>query len=326
MVTGPLFAVEDLRVTFAVRARSVEVLKGVSFDVEAGETVCLVGESGSGKSMTALAVLGLVPSPGAVTGGRICLEGRELSGMSRKALQGVRGAQISMIFQEPMSSLNPVLTVGSQVAEVLCQHEGLTSRQAAARVVDLFRAVGIPAAEERAAAYPHQMSGGMRQRVMIAMAIACRPKLLIADEPTTALDVTVQKQILQLLKEIQKQSRMAILLITHDMGIVSEIGDRVIVMYAGRPVETGAVSDVLGNPRHPYTSALIACAPRVAAQDARRSRLPEIPGMVPPLDRLPRGCAFEPRCPRSVPACRDAPPPYFGSAAKRVACWLEERR
>jgi peptide/nickel transport system ATP-binding protein len=298
----------------------------VNFDVAAGETVCIVGESGSGKSMTALSTLGLVPNPGRISKGRILLEGQDLAGLSPKMMQATRGARISMIFQEPMNSLNPVLTVASQVTEVLRRHEGLSRQQAWVRVVELLRAVGIQAPEERARAYPHQMSGGMRQRVMIAMAIACRPRLLIADEPTTALDVTVQKQILRLLKSIQRESKMALLLITHDMGIVSEMGDRVVVMYAGQPVEIGTVSEVLSRPRHPYTQALITCAPRMSTEVEERERLPEIPGTVPALDRLPTGCTFAPRCGQSIETCQLRRPAPTDVGGTRVACWVAAGR
>jgi peptide/nickel transport system ATP-binding protein len=322
MVSDPLLRVEGLHVAFSSKSRAVEVLRDVNFDVAAGETVCIVGESGSGKSMTALAMLGLIPQPGRITKGRILLEGQDLASLSRKAMQATRGARISMIFQEPMNSLNPVLTVTSQIGEVLRRHSGLSRRQASDRVVDLLRAVGIPAPEERARAYPHQMSGGMRQRVMIAMAIACRPQLLIADEPTTALDVTVQKQILRLLKSIQRESKMALLLITHDMGIVSEMGDRVVVMYAGQVVEIGAVAEVLSRPRHPYTQALITCAPRMSREVDERERLPEIPGTVPALDRLPIGCTFAPRCAQSIETCQVQRPPHTVIGGTRVACWV----
>lgn len=322
MVSEPLFRVDGLHVEFATKARTIEVLRGVNFDVAAGETVCIVGESGSGKSMTALAALGLIPPSGRITKGRILLEGQDLVTLNPKMMQATRGARISMIFQEPMNSLNPVFTVGSQIAESLRRHEGLSRKETAHRVVELLRAVGIPAPEVRANAYPHQMSGGMRQRVMIAMAIACKPRLLIADEPTTALDVTVQKQILRLLKTIQRQSNMALVLITHDMGIVSEMGDRVLVMYAGQPVETGRVDEVLQRPRHPYTQALIRCAPRMSTDVGERERLPEIPGTVPPLDRLPVGCAFSPRCAQAIDVCRVQRPHDVLIDDTRVACWV----
>ena len=322
MVSEPLLRVEGLHVEFATKTRTVEVLRDVNFDVAAGETVCIVGESGSGKSMTALACLGLIPSPGRITKGRILLEGLDLVTLPPKMMQVTRGARISMIFQEPMNSLNPVFTVGSQIAESLRRHEGLSRKKAADRVIDLLRAVGIPAPEARAGAYPHQMSGGMRQRVMIAMAIACKPRLLIADEPTTALDVTVQKQILRLLRTIQRESKMALVLITHDMGIVSEMGDRVVVMYAGQPVETGTIAEVLGRPRHPYTQALINCAPRMSTDVEERERLPEIPGTVPALDRLPAGCTFSPRCAQSIDICQVRRPPHTDIYGTRVACWV----
>jgi peptide/nickel transport system ATP-binding protein len=319
-----LLSIEGLRVAFRTRAGEVTVVDDLSLSLDAGETLCLVGESGSGKSMTALAVMGLVPAPnGMIRGGSIELAGEELVGADPARLRQVRGKEIAMIFQEPMTALNPVFSVGEQIAETLAVHEGLGRRAALGKAIELLAAVGIPAPERRIREYPHQLSGGMRQRAMIAMALACSPKLLIADEPTTALDVTVQAQILDLLKDIQLRFGTAILLITHDMGVVAEVADRVAVMYAGRKVEEGVAAAVLERPAHPYTRALIACAPRPIVGEGERQLLEEIPGIVPSMLRLPPGCAFEPRCRSALPRCRAERPPEFAFAPRRLsACWL----
>ena len=335
-----LLEVHDLRVELKTRRGRAMVLNGVSFALAPGETLCVVGESGCGKSLTALALLGLVPQPpGRVAGGRIVFRGEELLGVGETRLRDVRGNRISMIFQEPMTSLNPVFPVGDQISEALRLHAGLGAAAARARSVELLRQVGIPAPERRIDEYPHQLSGGMRQRVMIAMALACRPDILIADEPTTALDVTVQAQIFDLLRELQRERGTAILLITHDMGAVAEMADRVVVMYAGRIVEEGRVDDVLERPGHPYTQGLIDCLPDLgvlagaagdeAAGGARRE-LPEIPGVVPSLWALASGCAFRDRCPHAMPRCAAEVPPMFaapaadaaGGTMHRAACWL----
>ncbi|MCA0317624.1 MAG: ABC transporter ATP-binding protein [Proteobacteria bacterium] len=323
MTREPLLRVEDLNVVFKSRSTETRVLHDVSFDIAAGETVCLVGESGSGKSMTGLALMGLVPQPnGMIRSGSIRLEGEELVGATPQRLLRMRGKDISMIFQEPMTALNPVFTIGNQIAETLRLHEGLDRKTALSRAVELLQAVSIPAPEQRVHDYPHQLSGGMRQRAMIAMALACRPKLLIADEPTTALDVTVQAQILDLLKEIQQRFGTAILLITHDMGVVTDTADRVVVMYAGRKIEEGRADAVLARPQHPYTKALIACIPHFTT-GTERQRLEEIPGIVPPLNRLPPGCSFAPRCAHAMPRCRQAIPQACAVAPDHAAaCWL----
>ena len=298
MAGNPLLAVEDLVVDFDTRAGQARVLDHVSLEVAQGEVLGIVGESGCGKSMTALAIMGLVPSPvGTITSGSIRLDGRELVGMEAESLRAVRGKEIGMIFQEPMTSLNPVFTVGEQIAESVRLHENASPRAALDRAVEMLKAVEIPEAEMRARAYPHQLSGGMRQRVMIAMALACRPQVLIADEPTTALDATVQAQIFDLLQVLQEETGTAIIMITHDMGAIAELADRVVVMYAGRVVESGSVETVLTAPHHPYTKGLIACVPHLETNPTpERKELLEIPGVVPALTDLGRGCAFCPRC------------------------------
>jgi peptide/nickel transport system ATP-binding protein len=308
-VSEPLLAVEDLITEFR-GARTVRAVDGVSFALAAGRTTGLVGESGSGKSVTALSILRIVPDPpGRIAAGRVRYRGQDLLALDERAMREVRGNRISMIFQEPMTSLNPVYTTGEQVAEAVRLHRKASRAEAMARAVEMFELVGIPSAAERVRAYPHQMSGGMRQRVMIAMALACGPDLLIADEPTTALDVTIQAQILELLARLQRELGMSILLITHDLGVVAETCDEVLVMYAGRIVEQGAVRDVFAAPRHHYSAGLLRSIPPLSRPPGERSRLQEIPGMVPPLDRLPAGCKFQDRCPAVQPRCRESEPP-----------------
>ncbi|MDI3382108.1 ABC transporter ATP-binding protein [Xenophilus aerolatus] len=324
-----LLTVDNVRVEFNTRRGKALVLNGVSFEARAGETLCIVGESGCGKSMTALTVLGLVPQPpGRVSGGRVLFGDEDLLQASPERLRAVRGNRISMIFQEPMTSLNPVFTVGEQIAESLRLHAGLDRQAAHLRAVEMLRQVGIPAPERRVDEYPHQLSGGMRQRVMIAMALACRPDILIADEPTTALDVTVQAQIFDLLRELQAERGTAIVLITHDMGAVAEMADRVIVMYAGRVIEQGTAAEVLGRPQHPYTQGLIACLPELgSSQHGERRELAEIAGVVPSLWELGGGCAFRERCPSAHARCAEDVPPMFdaplpGQPGHAAACWL----
>ncbi|HZV92594.1 MAG TPA: ABC transporter ATP-binding protein, partial [Caldimonas sp.] len=328
-----LLVVDDLRVEFRTRRGRALVLGGVEFELRGGETLCVVGESGCGKSMTALAILGLVPSPpGRVTGGRIVFQGEDLVQASDARLRDVRGNRISMIFQEPMTSLNPVFSVGEQIAEALRLHAGLDGRAARARAIEMLQQVGIPAPERRVDEYPHQLSGGMRQRVMIAMALACRPDILIADEPTTALDVTVQAQIFDLLRGLQREKGTAILLITHDMGAVAEMADRVVVMYAGRIIEHGSAAQVLQAPAHPYTQGLIDCLPELGSSVAeagggKPAPLAEIAGVVPSLWELASGCAFRERCTKAMPRCAADVPPMLavGSAdGHGAACWLLE--
>ena len=320
----PLLDVRDLRVEFKTRRGTAMVLNGVDFRLHAGETLCVVGESGCGKSMTALALLRLIPSPpGRIAGGQIDFGGEDLAQASEARMREVRGNRISMIFQEPMTSLNPVFSVGEQIAETLRLHAGLDARQARERAIEMLRQVGIPAPERRVDEYPHQLSGGMRQRVMIAMALACRPDVLIADEPTTALDVTVQAQIFDLLRELQRDKGTAILMITHDMGAVAEMADRVMVMYAGRVVEEGTTEQVLRAPRHPYTQGLIECLPELGSSRLGvRPRLTEIPGVVPSIWALGQGCAFRERCRFAEARCAAEVPPMLAvGGGHAAACW-----
>ena len=321
-----LLKVEDLKVEFRARRGQALVLNGVDFELDPGETLCVVGESGCGKSMTALALLGLIPMPpGRVAAGRILFQGEDLLKASPERMRQVRGNRISMIFQEPMTSLNPVFTVGDQIAESLRLHRGLDAKGARERAIDMLRQVGIPAPERRIDEYPHQLSGGMRQRVMIAIALACQPDILIADEPTTALDVTVQAQIFDLLRELQREKGTAIVLITHDMGAVAEMADRVIVMYAGRVIEQGTTDQVISNPQHPYTQGLIACLPELgSSQLDERAELKEISGVVPSIWELGTGCAFRERCPHAHARCAQVPPLFAAADGGRhgAACWL----
>ncbi len=320
---NPLLSLKDLRVEFDTRHGRVTALSGVSLDVMPGETLGIVGESGCGKSITALAMMGLIPNPpGHVTEGSITFDGEDITRASNRRLRQLRGRDIAMIFQEPMTSLNPVFTVGNQIAEAILLHQDVSRAEADRQVIDLLATVGIPEPEARARAYPHQLSGGMRQRVMIAMAISCRPRLLIADEPTTALDVTVQAQIFDLMRDIQQKFGVAIVLITHDMGAIAEMTDRVAVMYAGRVIEQGLSDEILDNPLHPYTRGLIGCIPvlgRAEASDARLPALAEIPGVVPPLHLLGKGCAFAERCKLADDTCRRLRPP-LENKGHRVAC------
>jgi peptide/nickel transport system ATP-binding protein len=318
-----LLSVEDLSVEFRTRRGTARVLDRVGFTIERGQTLGVVGESGCGKSVTALAILRLIASPpGRIVGGRVLFEERDLLQMPEDEMRRVRGNRISMIFQEPMTSLNPAYTVGDQIAEAVRLHEGLSRRDATARAVEMLDAVGIPDPQRRVHEYPHQFSGGMRQRVMIAMALACKPDVLIADEPTTALDVTVQAQIFDLIAELREKTGTAVMLITHDMGAVAEMTDRVVVMYAGHIVESGTVADVLRAPLHPYTRGLIACAP--GARTAKPGELlEEIPGTVPSLIERGAGCLFAERCAHVMPRCRAERPPHMVDAMRRsVMCWL----
>jgi len=326
-MAAPLLEVEDLRTHFFTRDGVVRAVDGVSFSIDPGETLALVGESGCGKSVTSLSIMRLIASPpGRVVGGSIRFEGRDLLGLTEPEMRKVRGNEISMIFQEPMTSLNPVLTIGRQIAETLVLHRGMSRTDAMTRTIELLRLVHIPEAARRAAEYPHQMSGGMRQRVMIAMALACDPKLLIADEPTTALDVTIQAQILDLMRELQAKTGTAILLITHDLGVVAEMAQRVVVMYAGRKVEEAPVGELFARPRHPYTRGLMNSMPRLGAKHGARQRLQEIPGMVPSLREPIAGCAFADRCAYAVDACRAGFPAFEAkSPGHCVACWEADR-
>lgn len=320
-----LLDIKDLRVTFNTRYGEVKALDSVSLHVNEGETLGVVGESGCGKSITALATMGLIPSPpGRIAGGSIALNGEELTSASEARLRALRGAEIAMIFQEPMTSLNPVFTVGAQIAEAIMLHQKVSRDTAMKDAVALLDRVGIPSPAERARDYPHQLSGGMRQRVMIAMAVSCRPKVLIADEPTTALDVTVQAQIFDLLNEIQREFGAAIILITHDMGAISEMADRVAVMYAGRVIEEASADSVLDTPQHPYARGLIDCIPALGKGD---TALKEIPGVVPPLHLLGAGCAFAARCAHANARCLSEKPQLINHGHHPSACHaVEEAR
>ncbi|MGH8932352.1 MAG: ABC transporter ATP-binding protein [Egibacteraceae bacterium] len=316
----PLLSVRDLEVRFVTRRATIHAVNGISFDLEPGETLGIVGESGCGKSASSLAMVGLLPRAGRVTGGQVELEGRDLLTLSPSQLRRVRGGQVAMIFQDPYSSLNPVLTIGRQLVEVLRAHLAMGRRDAETEATRLLERVGIGGPARRLRAYPHQLSGGMRQRVMIAMAISCRPKVLIADEPTTALDVTIQAQILDLLGTLVAQERMALILITHDLAVVAGVCQRTGVMYAGRLVETGPTPELFARPRHPYTLGLLRSIPRLDA--ARPRRLDPIGGAPPDLRQLPTGCAFAPRCAYASQACREREPGLepAGGSGHLVAC------
>ncbi len=318
--------IDGLQTHFFTSAGTVRAVDGVSYALKAGETLGVVGESGCGKSVSALSILRLVANPpGRIVGGQIRFNGRNLLDLPEPEMERVRGNEISMIFQEPMTSLNPLYTVGGQIAEAVALHQGLSRKEAWNRSIEMLRRVYIPEPEKRAHAYPHQLSGGMRQRVMIAMALSCNPKVLIADEPTTALDVTIQAQILDLMRELQETTGTAIILITHDMGVVAENADRVVVMYAGRKVEEAPAEALFDTPGHPYTEGLLGSIPHldeVARSGARRARLNEIKGMVPSLFNLPQGCSFAPRCAKASDKCRqDVPPLEEHRPGHFIACW-----
>jgi peptide/nickel transport system ATP-binding protein len=327
--TAPLLAIEDLRTYFFTRDGVVRAVDGVSYSVRAGETLAVVGESGCGKSVTALSILRLIASPpGKIVGGTIRFQGDNLLEFSDAEMRAIRGNEISMIFQEPMTSLNPVLTIGRQISETLMLHQRLDRKAATARAIEMLKLVHIPEAERRVTQYPHQLSGGMRQRVMIAMALACNPKLLIADEPTTALDVTIQAQILDLMRELKAKIGAAIILITHDLGVVAEMAERVVVMYAGRKVEEAPVDSLFNAPQHPYTKGLLSSVPQLGEtlKERPRDRLMEIPGMVPSLRSEIIGCAFAPRCPLATDRCRvEAPGLEEKRAAHTAACHYSDR-
>ena len=309
---GPVLSVSDLVVEFPTTDGVVAAVNGVGFELAAGETLAILGESGSGKSVTAQAVMGLIERPGRIVGGTVIFEGRDLLSAPVEERRKVRGSGLAMVFQDPLSALNPVWSVGFQIGELFRVHRGQSRKEARRRAVELLERVRIPAAAQRVGEYPHQFSGGMRQRVMIAMALALDPRVLIADEPTTALDVTVQAQILELLDDLRAETGMGLLLITHDLGVVAETADRVAVMYAGRIVETGPTDSVLSEPRHPYTAGLLASVPR--GQSGRESRLHPIAGAPPSLARIPAGCPFHPRCPLAVEQCRVERPPLRSPA------------
>ncbi|HEY8370887.1 MAG TPA: ABC transporter ATP-binding protein [Thermodesulfobacteriota bacterium] len=317
----PLLDVRNLETSFRTSHGLVKAVDGVSFDIQPGETLALVGESGCGKSVTALSIMRLVPNPpGRITGGEVLFDGRDLLTLSDREMRRVRGKDIGMIFQEPMTSLNPVLTIGLQLTETMEHHLGLTPAAARARAVELLGLVGIPEPERRLSQHPHQFSGGMRQRVMIAIALSCRPRLVLADEPTTALDVTIQAQILELLKKLSQEFGVAMVIITHNLGVVARYADRVNVMYAGRVVERGPAAEIYDRPLHPYTLGLLRSVPRL--DRPRRQRLDPIPGQPPDLARLPAGCSFRPRCRFAVERCERETPPLLPQAGGRLsACW-----
>jgi len=316
--------VKSLRTVFFTNSGLFKAVDDVSFSVRRGETLAIVGESGCGKSVTALSIMRLVPDPpGRIVGGSVVLEGTDLLGLDEDEMRAIRGNRISMIFQEPMTSLNPVMRIGDQITEAVRLHRTMTRKEAWDKAVEMLRLVRIPVPERRAQEYPHQLSGGMRQRAMIAMALACRPALLIADEPTTALDVTIQAQILALILDLQKELGMGLVLITHDLGVVAQTAQRVIVMYAGKKVEEADVETLFADPRHPYTRGLMASMPAVASFGTNTdTRLVEIPGMVPSLTNLPKGCAFAPRCGLAIARCREEYPPLQAHGVDHLAaCW-----
>lgn len=316
----PVLAVDGLRIDIGGRP----VVDGVSFSIAAGEIVSLVGESGCGKSMTAFSLMGLLPSVADRVGGEIILNGRSVVGLSSKQARRMRGSEMAMIFQEPVASLNPLMPVGAQIAETLIVHQNLSRKQARGLAIEMLQDVGIPEASLRAGQYPFELSGGMCQRVMIAMALITRPSLLIADEPTTALDVTIQAQILQLMKRLRTETGTAILLITHDMGVVADIADRMAVMYAGNVVEDGSVEQIFQEQKHPYTRLLLSTIPKLDGSDAK-SFLPTIEGTVPDLGAWPEGCRFSTRCPLADDACRQTPPLSLAGADRHSACWHQDK-
>jgi oligopeptide/dipeptide ABC transporter ATP-binding protein len=316
----PLLKVENLRVEFGSPASPVVVVDDVSFEIEAGGAVGIVGESGSGKSITSLSIMRLVPELCRISAGRVLFEGTDLLKLPLAGMPEIRGRDIAMIFQEPMSSLNPVMTIGDQIGEAIKLHEKMSHDERRARTVELLKLVGIPNPEGRLDAYPHQFSGGMRQRVMIAMAVACNPKLLIADEPTTALDVTIQAQVLELMLKIRQTLNTAVLLISHDLGVIAEVCERVIVMYAGKVVEDADVRSIFRNPSHPYTQGLLKSIPRL---NEDQKRLYQIPGSVPTAGSVKQGCPFYARCPLRIEKCQSEMPPMFAfGTAHRAACWV----
>lgn len=321
MTPDPVLRVDGLRTEFTTGDGPPAVaVSDLSFEVRRGETLCIVGESGCGKSLTALSVLRLLPRPyGRIGAGRVLLDGRDLAQVTEAEIREVRGRAVSMIFQEPMTSLNPVLNIGRQIAETVMVHEGLPWQACMTRALEMLRQVRIPEPERRLLEYPHQLSGGMRQRVMIAMALACRPRVLLADEPTTALDVTIQAQILDLVRDLQRETGTAVVLITHDLGVVAEMADRVLVMYAGSKVEEGTAEEIFDAPTHPYTRGLMGAMPHLGGSHG--GRLAEIPGVVPALNARPSGCAFAPRCGLATSRCQEAPPLRTVGGSHTVACW-----
>lgn len=315
-----LLSVRDLKTSFFTHVGEVKAVRGISFDVNEGEVLGIVGESGSGKSVTSLSIMGLLQYPGRVVDGEILLNGEDILTYSKDQMRKVRGKEIAMIFQDPMTSLNPVYTIGNQVMEMILEHEKMTKREARARAIEMLKLVGIPAAEKRIDSYPHEFSGGMRQRVMIALALSCNPKLLIADEPTTALDVTIQAQILNLIKKLNKQFGMTTMLITHDLGVVATVCDKVAVMYGGLIMEYGTADEIFYHPRHPYTMGLLGSIPHVDGGEKRR--LIPIDGTPPDLINPPKGCPFSTRCKYCMNVCTQEQPPYFAEDKHRTMCWM----
>ena len=322
-MTAPLLEVKNLRVEFPTRRGTLLALDDISFEIAPGEILGVVGESGAGKSLTGAAIIGLLEPPGRIAGGEIWLEGRRIDKLPYEQMRAIRGRQIGAIFQDPLTSLNPLYTVGRQLIETIQTHLPVGATEARARAIKLLHETGIPAPEARIEQYPHQFSGGMRQRVVIALALAAEPKLIVADEPTTALDVSIQAQIISLLKRLCKEHGAAVMLITHDMGVIAETCDRVAVMYAGRVAEIGAVRDVIHRPAHPYTAGLMGSIP---AMDDERERLLQIDGAMPRLNAIPQGCAFNPRCGQVMERCYVERPELMDAAATRAACWRDEPR
>ncbi|WP_456379792.1 ABC transporter ATP-binding protein [Thiolapillus sp.] len=319
-MTQPLLSVKDLVIEFSTQRGIVRAIDGVSFDIMPGETLGLVGESGCGKSVTSLAILGLIPSPpGRITNGSIKLEGRELVGLPESDYRHIRGKEISMIFQEPMTALNPVFTIATQMTDVLMRHQGMNRQQARTRAIEMLELVGIPSPAKRIDEYPHQLSGGMRQRVMIGMALSCNPKLLLADEPTTALDVTTQAQVLEQMNKLQEELGTSVVLVTHDLGVVAQTCSRAVVMYAGRVAEEAPVQSLFKTPHHPYSEGLLKSIPRI--RETKLGELPIIPGTVPDLLHLPAGCRFVDRCYRADKQCHQQEPPLIWNNENAVACY-----
>jgi len=317
-----LLEVTNLHTSFFTYSGEVKAVRGVGFHVDEGEAIAIVGESGCGKSVTATSIMRLIPPPGRITDGSIMFNGRDLMGLTERQMQDVRGNEIGMIFQDPMTSLNPVLSIKTQIVETLRLHQSISKEAAAKRAIELMHLVGIPSPERRLGSYPHEFSGGMRQRVMIAMALACNPKLLIADEPTTALDVTIQAQIISLMKDLKKKLGMSIILITHDLGVVAGLAQRVVVMYAGQIIEQGTVGEIYYHAQHPYTWGLLKSVPRLDAE--QKKKLVPILGQPPDLISPPQGCPFAPRCDFAMAVCKQTPPEYTQlSDHHQVACWLQ---
>lgn len=320
-MTTPILELNQLSVEFPTRHGTLKALDHVSFAIAPGEVVGVVGESGAGKSLTGAAIIGLLEPPGRISGGEILLSGQRIDHLDHDQMRLIRGKEIGAVFQDPLTSLNPLYTVGQQITETILAHLPLTPNQAQTRAIELLQATGIPAARERINHYPHQFSGGMRQRVVIALALAAQPKLIVADEPTTALDVSIQAQIIELLKRLCSEQGAAVMLITHDMGVIAETADRVVVMYAGRVIEVGVVHDVIHHPKHPYTVGLMGSIPSMASH---QTRLLQIDGSMPRLNAIPAGCAFNPRCQRVMPICAVKRPELMSAGTSEAACWLHD--